>query len=294
MCPTKTLMYMEIFNFENNFDIEVNHSKTEAFTKLETYIRNKNWNIIHVDPDEFVSFYTKTISITITFIAINDNSTTLSITTKTEQFDYNKNVGVIHKILKECFSEQVDNIEEGNAEVQNPGTKPKPKKKNKQKHHTTNDNESKRKLAFVASIAFLVIMCIYPSVSSYIKEYSSSPAIEYTYESETYSEPTYNEPERTDIESWMVGTWKGSSYVTDWNNNNVKIFVNLEINKYGYATQFMQMQGGPMDVEQFTLKYDRSSQVLYYREGGLRITYQVNPSSHTISVGDNITLYKMY
>lgn len=285
---------MEIFNFENNFDIEVNHSKTEAFTKLETYIRNKNWNIIHVDPDEFVSFYTKTISITITFIAINDNSTTLSITTKTEQFDYNKNVGVIHKILKECFSEQVDNIEEGNAEVQNPGTKPKPKKKNKQKHHTTNDNESKRKLAFVASIAFLVIMCIYPSVSSYIKEYSSSPAIEYTYESETYSEPTYNEPERTDIESWMVGTWKGSSYVTDWNNNNVKIFVNLEINKYGYATQFMQMQGGPMDVEQFTLKYDRSSQVLYYREGGLRITYQVNPSSHTISVGDNITLYKMY
>lgn len=285
-------MYMEIFNFENNFDIEVNHSKTEAFTKLETYIRNKNWNIIHVDPDEFVSFYTKTISITITFIAINDNSTTLSITTKTEQFDYNKNVGVIHKILKECFSEQVDNIEEGNAEVQNPGTKPKPKKKNKQKHHTTNDNESKRKLAFVASIAFLVIMCIYPSVSSYIKEYSSSPAIEYTYESETYSEPTYNEPERTDIESWMVGTWKGSSYVTDWNNNNVKIFVNLEINKYGYATQFMQMQGGPMDVEQFTLKYDRSSEQLYYKDGGWRITIQVDPYNKKLSMPSSSgTLY---
>ena len=70
---------MEIFNFENNFDIEVNHSKTEAFTKLETYIRNKNWNIIHVDPDEFVSFYTKTISITITFIAMQSYLYSLSL-----------------------------------------------------------------------------------------------------------------------------------------------------------------------------------------------------------------------
>lgn len=133
---------MGFFNFENNFEIEVNHPQVEVFTKFEAYVSKKTWKIIHSDHKEFISFQTRTALITITFIAINDNSTTLSITTKTEQFDYNKSVGVIHKILKECFSEQVDNIEEGNAEVQNPGTKPKPKKKNKQKHHTTNDNIS--------------------------------------------------------------------------------------------------------------------------------------------------------
>ena len=258
---------MEIFNFENNFDIEVNHSKTETFTKLETYIRNKNWNIIHVDPNEFVSFYTKTISITITFIAINDNSTTLSITTKTEQFDYNKNVGVIHKILKECFSEEVDNIEEGNAAVQYSDTKSKPKKKNKQKHHTTNDNESKRKLAFVASIAFLVIMCIYPSVSSYIKEYSSSPAIEYTYESDTYSEPTYNEPKRTEKKdepnqpSWLIGSWR-----CPLGPNGVLI-----VNIYGRDAEVKIMNGFTMiskiEYDGWTVLYD----MLYLCNNGERL-----------------------
>ena len=61
----------------------------------------------------------------------------------------------------------------------------------------------------------------------------------------------------------MVGTWKGSSYVMDWNNNSVKLLVNLEIDKYGNATQYMQMQGGSLDAEQFTLKSDRSSEQLY-------------------------------
>ena len=283
---------MEFFNFENNFEIEVNHPQAEVFTKFETYVSKKTWKIIHSDHKGFISFQTRTALIAITFIANNDNSTTLSITTKTEQFDYNRNLGIIHKILKECLSEQIDNVEEEHNEVQYSNSKPKQKKK--QRRRKTYDNDSKRKVIFVATIALFAIVCLYPSVSSYIKEHWNSPNIEYAYESKTNDKPTHTEPKRTDIESWMVGKWKGSSYVTDWNNNNVKIFVNLEIDKYGNATQFMQMQGGSMDVEQFTLKYDRSSQVLYYREGGLRITYQVNPSSHTISVGDNITLYKTY
>ena len=133
---------MEFFNFENNFEIEVNHPQVEVFTKLEAYVSKKTWKIIHSDHKEFISFQTRTALIAITFIANNDNSTTLSITTKTEQFDYNKSVGVIHKILKECFSEQVDNIEEGNAAVQYSDTKPKPKQKNNQKRHTTSDNIS--------------------------------------------------------------------------------------------------------------------------------------------------------
>lgn len=133
---------MGFFNFENNFEIEVNHPQVEVFTKFEAYVSKKTWKIIHSDHKEFISFQTRTALIAITFIANNDNSTTLSITTKTEQLDYNKSVGVIHKILKECFSEQVDNIEEAYAEVQNPGTKPKPKKKKKQKRHATNDNIS--------------------------------------------------------------------------------------------------------------------------------------------------------
>lgn len=133
---------MGFFNFENNFEIEVNHPQVEVFTKFEAYVSKKTWKIIHSDHKEFISFQTRTALIAITFIANNDNSTTLSITTKTEQLDYDKSVGVIHKILKECFSEQVDNIEEAYAEVQNPGTKPKPKKKKKQKRHATNDNIS--------------------------------------------------------------------------------------------------------------------------------------------------------
>ena len=283
---------MELFNFENNFEIEVNHPQSEVFTKFEAYVNKKTWKIIHSDHKEFISFQTKIALIAITFIANNDNSTTLSITTKTEQFDYNRNLGIIHKILKECLSEQIDNVEEVHNEVQYSNNKPKLKKK--QKRRKTYDNESKRKFAFVATIAFFIIVCLSPSVSSYIKEFRSRPAIEHTYESKTSDNPTHDKPKRADIEPWMVGEWKGSSYVTGWNNNKVKVFVNLEIDKYGNATQFMQIQGGSMDVEQFTLKYDRNSQVLYYRDGGLRITYQVNPSSQTISAGDNITLYKVY
>lgn len=164
---------MEFFNFENNFEIEVNHPQVEVFTKFEAYVSKKTWKIIHSDHKEFISFQTRTALIAITFIANNDNSTTLSITTKTEQLDYNKSVGVIHKILKECFSEQVDNIEEAYAEVQNPGTKPKPKKKKKQKRHATNDNISDfsryinwQNIAIaVVAIVFIVVK-FYPTYES--------------------------------------------------------------------------------------------------------------------------------
>ena len=115
-------MCMESFNFETNFEIEVNHPQTEVFTKFEAYVGKKTWRIIHSDHKEFISFQTKIALIAITFIANNDNSTTLSITTKTEQFDYNKSVGAIHKILKECFSEQIDNVEEEHKEVQSSNT----------------------------------------------------------------------------------------------------------------------------------------------------------------------------
>lgn len=142
---------MEFFNFENKFEIEVNHPQVEVFTKLEAYVSKKTWKIIHSDHKEFISFQTRTALIAITFIANNDNSTTLSITTKTEQFDYNKSVGAIHKILKECFSEQIDNVEEEHKEVQSSNSKPKQKKKRsnskpkyskKQTVYNTNDNIS--------------------------------------------------------------------------------------------------------------------------------------------------------
>ena len=108
------------------------------------------------------------------------------------------------------------------------------------------------------------------------------------YESNTNSQEVSN----TDIEPWMVGTWKGSSYVMDWNNNSVKLLVNLEIDKYGNATQFMQMQGGSLDVEQFTLKYDRRSEQLYHKDGGLRITIQVDSYNKKLSMPSSSgTLY---
>lgn len=177
---------MEFFNFENNFEIEVNHPQAEVFTKFEAYVSKKTWKIIHSDHKEFISFQTRTALIAITFIANNDNSTTLSITTKTEQFDYNRNLGIIHKILKECLSEQIDNVEEEHNEVQYSNSKPKQKKK--QRRRKTYDNDSKRKVIFVATIALFAIVCLYPSVSSYIKEHWNSPNIEYAYENETYDE----------------------------------------------------------------------------------------------------------
>ena len=43
-------------------------------------------------------------------------------------------------------------------------------------------------MIFVATIALFAIVCLYPSVSSYIKEHWNSPDIESTYENETYDE----------------------------------------------------------------------------------------------------------
>lgn len=92
-------------------------------------------------------------------------------------------------------------------------------------------------------------------------------------------------------DSWMVGTWKGSSQERDMYNNIVNVFCDLTIDKYGNATQYTGMKGYPVDVEQFTLRYDRSTQQLYFRDGGMRVTYKVNPNTHTISTG-NMTLRK--
>ena len=142
---------MESFNFENNFEIEANYPQAEVFTKFEEYVSKKTWKIVYSNHNESISFQTRTALIAITFIANNDNSTILSIITKTEKFDNNRSKGVVRKILKECFSEQIDNVEEEHKEVQSSNSKPKQKKKRsnskpkyskKQTVYNTNDNTS--------------------------------------------------------------------------------------------------------------------------------------------------------
>lgn len=130
-------------------------------------------------------------------------------------------------------------------------------------------------LILLGLTVFLFIVSIIVSIyeeSSYTENYEYTEDTSY----QKVEDTSYQNVEDTSIAPWMVGKWKGSSYVMDWNNNTVKLFVNLEIDKYGNATEFMQMQGGSLEVEQFTLKYDRSSEQLYFNDGGMRVTIQVD------------------
>lgn len=137
--------------------------------------------------------------------------------------------------------------------------------------------------SLIVGVIIFVGIIVLAEISSYEDTSSYEETIQENYTTTTNSE---------DIEPWMVGTWKGSSYVMDWNNNSVKLFVNLEIDKYGNATQYMQMQGGSLDAEQFTLKYDRSSEQLYNKDGGLRITIQVDSYNKKLSMPSSSgTLY---
>lgn len=169
---------MESFNFENNFEIEANYPQAEVFTKFEEYVSKKTWKIVYSNHNESISFQTRTALIAITFIANNDNSTTLSIITKTEKFDNNRSKGVVRKILKECFSEQIDNVEEEHKEVQSSNSKPKQKKKHsnskpkyskKQTAYNTNDNTSSFS-SFInwqnIAIAVFAIVFILPKIFS--------------------------------------------------------------------------------------------------------------------------------
>ena len=299
---------MESFNFENNFEIVANYPQAEVFTKFEEYVSKKTWKIIHSSHNESISFQTRTALIAITFIANNDNSTTLSIITKTEKFDNNRSKGVVRKILKECFSEQIDNVEVEHKEVQSSNSKPeqknkrsnsKPKYSKQQIVDNTNDNTSDfssyinwRNIIIAVAAIIVIVVNFYPSNE---ETNSNSTSMSSECSSYEYNETMTStvEAECTDIEPWMVGKWEGRITTTDYFGNPLRLHWLLEINQYGSATQITRTSNGNYDVEYFTLKYDRNQEKLYYEEGGYIVSIKVNPKTKQLYMpsSDFGTLY---
>lgn len=251
--------------FNTKFEVVVNHPLEEIFKNVCKYIQeDSNLSMSSSNRNDTI-FFTKGTSLfsygidfEIKFKEQKTNETILMVKSSSDTIDFGKSKGIISDILKEIYGENLNCAKlEGNS------------------------YKSWKKVAIIISIVLIGIITLF-KVS--LNEDTSN---EY-YGSNTSSQEISN----TDIEPWMVGIWKGSSYVMDWNNNSVKLLVNLEIDKYGNATQFMQMQGGSLDVEQFTLKYDRSSEQLYYKDGGLRITIQVDSYNKKLSMPSSSgTLY---
>ena len=253
--------------FNTNFEATVNHPQEEIFKNFCKYIKqdgglslSSSSRFSKINFTKGTTLFSYAIDFEIELKKTKENQTILMVKSSSDTIDLGKSKGLINDILQEIYGEELECVELENSSY-----------------------KSWRKTAIIVSAILIGVTLLLQT--------SLNESANYEYNEVNTSTVAV---ENTDIEPWMVGEWKGSSYVTDWNNNTVKVLINLEIDEYGNATQFMQMQGGSPEVEQFTLKYDRSSQVLYYREGGLRITYKVNPSSHTISSGDNITLYKKY
>lgn len=133
-----------------------------------------------------------------------------------------------------------------------------------------------RNLVFIliGLIVVLFVVSIYEE-TTYVEDY------EYV---EDYS---YQEVEDTSIASWMVGTWKGKL-----NNGYMQLYWSLEIDEYGNAKQIIYNPAGGSEVELLSLKYDRQSNQLYYKDGGMTITIQVDSYNKTLSLPSSSgTLY---
>ena len=251
--------------FNTKFEVTVKHPQEELFKKICKYIQeDSNLSLSSSNSNDTIYFTkgTSLFSYGIDFeIELKKQKTVhtiLIVKSSSDSIDFGKSKGIISDMLKEIYGD-----ESNCAELEGSSYK------------------SWRKIAIIISIVLIGFTIL---LQASLNEDTSN---EY-YESNTSTQEVSN----TDIEPWMIGTWKGSSYVMDWNNNSVKLFVNLEIDKYGNATQYMQMQGGSLDVEQFTLKYDRSSEQLYYKDGGLRITIQVDSYNKKLSMPSSSgTLY---
>lgn len=114
------------------------------------------------------------------------------------------------------------------------------------------------------------------------------------YEETTYSENyeyvedySYQEMEDTSIASWMVGTWKGKL-----DNGYMQLYWSLDIDEYGNAKQIIYNPQGGSEVELLSLKYNRKSGQLYYKDGGMTVTIQVDSYNKTLSLPSSSgTLY---
>ena len=254
--------------FNTKFEAIVNHPQEEIFKKICKHVQEDSNLSMSSSTSYHSIFFSKGTSLfsygidfEIELEKQGERHTILKVKSSSDTIDFGKSKGMISDMLKEIYGENLNCVElEGSS------------------------YKSWRKIAIIISVVIVGIIILFQTS---LNEDTSGRYNEY-YESNTSSQEVSN----TDVEPWMVGTWKGSSYVMDWNNNSVMLLVNLEIDKYGNATQYMQMQGGSLDVEQFTLKYDRSSEQLYYKDGGLKITIQVDSYNKKLSMPSSSgTLY---
>ena len=134
-----------------------------------------------------------------------------------------------------------------------------------------NSNSNREKIITIICIVGMTLWVIFSCSNFYEDDQEEDNNL---YEEEYTQNYQNQETEDTSIAPWMIGTWKGSLNYGDMN-----IFWSLEIDKYGNTTQIIYNPQGGSEVELLHLKYDRISQQLYYKDGGLNITIEVDANN---------------
>ena len=266
---------MGLFSFSNNFEVAVNHPKEVVYKQFVSYIRKENWDITSSKQGEEISFQTSptlvsySMDFSVVFTAIDEKSTMLSVNFSSGQLDLGRSKGIINDILKDGFREQVSCIIKTDAHDRHDDIM----HKNEPIEFDTSSYKSWSKIVIIASIILVVVITLLRTSSSddAYDRYSNSN----TSHTSTETKNTNN----TDIEPWMAGTWKGSITTRDYYGNPFTFYWTLEINQYGSTTQIVETSIGNYDMETYTLRYDRNSEQLYYRDGGGNVTIGVDPYS---------------
>lgn len=96
--------------FSSEFEVVVNHSKEEAFDRFLDFIKNKrNLKLSHEHRNEMIAYIRRTslfswpINFTISFIAIDEHQTKLSVNSSSGTMDWGKAKGMINDIVKEIY-----------------------------------------------------------------------------------------------------------------------------------------------------------------------------------------------
>lgn len=134
-----------------------------------------------------------------------------------------------------------------------------------------NSNSNREKIITIICIVGMTLWVIFSCSNFYEDDQEEDNNL---YEEEYTQNYQNQETEDTSIAPWMIGTWKGSLNYGDMN-----IFWSLEIDEYGNTTQIIYNPQGGSEVELLHLKYDRISQQLYYKDGGLNITIEVDANN---------------
>ena len=246
--------------FNTKFEVTVNHPQEELFKKICKYIQeDSNLSLSSSNSNDTIYFTKGTslfsygIDFEIELKKQKTDHTILIVKSSSDSIDFGKSKGIISDMLKEIYGD-----ESNCAELEGSSYK------------------SWRKIAIIISIVLIGFIIL---LQASLNEDTSN---EY-YESNTSTQEVSN----TDIEPWMIGTWKGKL-----ENGYMQLYWSLDIDKYGNAKQIIYNPQGGSEVELLSLKYNRNSEQLYYKDGGMTVTIEVNPYNKTLSMPSSSgTLY---